>query len=70
MIPSSLHIRSASPAWAWGMTLFVETSSLVISSLRAERSSGSALSFIVTGSNIYLFPLLFLAWLMPSLTCL
>ena len=50
--PSCLQMRSTSPKQARGMTLVVETSSLVISSLKALRINGSALSFIVILSNM------------------
>ena len=51
-MPFSLQINSTSPNCAVLITLHVDTSSLVISSRRAERISGSTFNFKVVLSNI------------------
>ena len=47
IIPSSLQIKSTTPVLEKGITLFVETSSLVISSFKAVIISGSTFNFKV-----------------------
>ena len=54
MIPSSLQIRSTTPGVESGITLLVDTSSLVISSFNAPRINGSTFNFydgIIKGST-------------------
>ena len=48
MIPSSLQIRSTTPGVGLGITLLVDTSSLVISSFNALKMNGSTFNPRVT----------------------